>query len=590
MKIITIKCVKPYALFCLLILSCNAFSATLNPANNSAQEQIRQQERQRLLREQQEIKHDARGAGEQLQKITPAVSDVIPEHETPCFTIDQIKLVGDSADKFQFALSEVLHHSPHEQSPLGHCLGAEGINTVMARIQNAIIAKGFVTTRVLAIPQDLSSGTLQLVIIPGRVHDIRFSPEDGHYGAKWNALPINVGDLLNLRDIEQALENFKRVPTVEADIQIEPATVNSKGVAAKPGDSDLVIRYQQSKPFRVSVNADDGGGNSTGKYQGGVTISADNLLMLNDLAYFNFNHDLGGGNAGKHGTHGITAHYSIPWDYWLLSATVSDNKYYQSVAGATQTYLYSGASQNAELELNCLIYRDSTIKSGIAFGGFIKSSQNFINDIEIEVQRRKTAGWQLGVNYSQYFWQASLHVQAQYKHGTGAFNALSAPEQAFGEGTARFKLLTTNVNLNIPFSVNAPWGAQTLQYSGTVRGQWNDTPLTPQDRFSIGNRYTVRGFDGQLTLAADRGWLIRNDLSAPIAHSGQSIYIGADYGEVGGQSSDNLIGKYLAGTVIGLRGGYKGFSYDVFVGKPINKPKGYQTHATTAGFSLNWSY
>jgi hemolysin activation/secretion protein len=123
-----------------------------------------------------------------------------------------------------------------------------------------------------------------------------------------------------------------------------------------------------------------------------------------------------------------------------------------------------------------------------------------------------------------------------------------------------------------------------------VRGQWNDSPLTPQDRFSIGNRYTVRGFDGQLTLAADRGWLIRSDLSAPIAHSGQVIYIGADYGEVGGQSSENLIGKYLAGVVAGLRGGYKSLQYDVFVGEPVNKPKGYQTHATTAGFSLNWTY
>ena len=181
-------------------------------------------------------------------------------------------------------------------------------------------------------------------------------------------------------------------------------------------------------------------------------------------------------------------------------------------------------------------------------------------------------------------------MQAEYKHGTGAFNALSAPEEAFGEGTSRFRLLTTNVNLNVPFTFKAPWGAQALQYSGTVRGQWNDTPLTPQDRFSIGNRYTVRGFDGQLTLAADRGWLIRNDLSAPISHSGQAVYIGADYGEVGGQSSENLIGKYLAGTVIGLRGGFKSFQYDVFVGKPISKPKGYQTHSTTAGFSLYWSY
>jgi len=31
-------------------------------------------------------------------------------------------------------------------------------------------------------------------------------------------------------------------------------------------------------------------------------------------------------------------------------------------------------------------------------------------------------------------------------------------------------------------------------------------------------------------------------------------------------------------------------SYDVFMGKPINKPQGFATHESVAGFSLNYSY
>jgi hemolysin activation/secretion protein len=579
-----------------MLASQRAFAATpdeLAQQRLYQEQQALQYERERNLRQQQEIKPEVRLHNQAPNtQIQPAVVEDYPTNETPCFIINKIELVGELAAQFNSALKDV---TSGQHNAVSQCLGVIGINNALTHVQNHIVSQGFVTTRVLAAPQDIKTSTLQLTVIPGRVHAIRFSPAKGHYGARWNALPMNVGDVLNLRDIEQALENFKRVPTVEADIQIEPAQnqalgADNQATAVKPGDSDLVIRYQQSKPFRISVSADDSGSNSTGQYQAGITVSADNLFMLNDLAYVNFNHDLGGGDSGKRGTHGTIAHYSIPWDYWLLSATASDNKYNQSVAGATQTYIYSGTSQNAELELNRLIYRDATIKAGVSAGLFIKSSQNFIDDTEIEVQRRRTAGWQFGVNYSQYFGQASLDLQAEYKHGTGAFNALPAPEQAFGEGTSRFRLLTTNINLNVPLSVNAPWGTPALHYSATVRGQWNDSPLTPQDRFSIGNRYTVRGFDGQLTLAADRGWLIRSDLSAPIAHSGQVIYIGADYGEVGGQSSENLIGKYLAGVVAGLRGGYKSLQYDVFVGEPVNKPKGYQTHATTAGFSLNWTY
>lgn len=100
----------------------------------------------------------------------------------------------------------------------------------------------------------------------------------------------------------------------------------------------------------------------------------------------------------------------------------------------------------------------------------------------------------------------------------------------------------------------------------------------------------MRGFDGQFTLLADRGWFIRNDLSAALGNTGQSIYAGLDYGEVDGQSSELLPGRQLAGAVLGLRGGYRGFSYDAFIGKPIHKPHGFKTASTTAGFNLIWSF
>jgi len=459
----------------------------------------------------------------------------------------------------------------------------------MNRVQNAIIAKGYVTTRVLASPQDLKTGLLQLTVIPGHIGAIRFTPDSSKRVSMWNAAPINAGDLLNLRDIEQTLENLKRVPTADANIQIEPSSEN------KPGLSDVVVRYQQRLPLRVSLGVDDSGLNSTGKYLGSTTLSGDNLLSLSDMFYVNYNHDLGGGDTGKRGTKGYTAHYSIPWDYWLLSATTSSNDYHQEVAGASQNYIYSGTSQNAEVKLSRLIYRNSINKTNLSLRGFLRKSFNYIDDTEIEVQRRRTAGWELGFNQNWYIGAAILDYNLAYRRGTGAEDAMAAPEQGSDEGTSRMKMLLGDINLSVPFSVNAPWGSQALQYSGTLRGQTNYTPLTPQDRFSIGNRFTVRGFDGQQTLVADHGWLMRNELIAPIASSGQSVYWGLDYGEVGGQSSKYLIGKYLAGTVLGLRGSIGSerlgsLNYDVFVGKPINKPQGFATHESVAGFSLNYTY
>ena len=100
----------------------------------------------------------------------------------------------------------------------------------------------------------------------------------------------------------------------------------------------------------------------------------------------------------------------------------------------------------------------------------------------------------------------------------------------------------------------------------------------------------MRGFDGESVLLAERGWLIRNDLGLALGASSQELYLGVDYGEVEGASSEFLIGKRLAGGVIGLRGGYKGLAYDMFLGQPIAKPTGFKTASTTTGFNVSWTF
>lgn len=538
------------------------------------QQSIQQQQRERTLRDTLEPSTDVRLPRER----GTILSERIPDGESPCFEISQITLAGEEAETFQFSLDDVITgHDP----AIGRCLGIQGINAALSRIQNAIIAKGFVTTRVLASPQDLSLGQLVFTVIPGRIHAIRFAKDtDSRRGRYWNALPANEGDLLNLRDIEQALENFKRVPTSEADIQIEPATE----LNVKHGESDIVIRYQQAVPFRLTLSVDDGGSRSTGKQQGSATFSGDNLLTLNDLFYFSVNHDLANGS-GEHGTRGHTLYYSLPFGYWLVSASASKNDYHQSVAGANQTFSYSGESSHAELKLSRLIYRDAVRKTSVSFQTYFNTSRNYIDDTEIEVQRRRMAGWQANLTHKEFIGSATLDADLAYRHGTGLFNAQPAPEEAFGEGTARPEIIKLALNFNQPFTL----GEQRLRYNSTWRGQWNKTPLIVQDRFAIGGRYTVRGFDGELTLSSERGWLLRNELGLILGRSGQELYLGLDYGHVSGPSAQNLLGTHLAGGVVGIRGGYKGFYWDLFTGGPISKPKGFKG-AGVSGFNLTWSY
>lgn len=550
-------------------------------------EQQRQQERERALREQNE-----RSIDERLPTGLAAPTQRIPASESPCFRIDRVLLVGDHAESFQWALDHL--DGPDGDDPaLGRCLGTDGVNVVMERVQAAVIAKGWVTTRVLAAPQDLSKGTLSLTLLPGRIAAIRLgagsaSPLLGSSALLLSAIPARVGDLLNLRDIEQGLENLKRAPTADADIKIEPSSAKD----AKPGDSDLVVKYVQPRHWRVSLTLDDSGTDSTGRNQGGATLSLDNPFGLNDLFYVSANHGVASPlfRGAAKGNESQTAHYSLPYGYWALALTASQSEYHQRVAGLNQAYVYSGESGNAEIKLSRLLYRDQHRKTAMALKAFRRSSRNFVDDTEIEVQHRVVGGWELSLNHKEFVGSATLEATVAHKRGTGAFGSIVSPEESFGEGTSRMKLYTAEVSFTAPFKLNLAGGERRLRYVGLVRAQWNRTPLTPQDRFAIGGRYSVRGFDGETSLVSDRGWLIRNDLGWVPGQGGIELYLGIDYGRVGGRSVAELIGRDLAGGVVGARGGWKRLSYDLFAGTPISKPRGYPTADITLGFNLSASF
>ena len=488
------------------------------------------------------------------------------------------------------------NREPNDKA-VGLCLGANGINTIMKLVQNAIIDRGYVTTRILAQPQDLKSGKLTLTVVPGKVGKVKFDKNSkrGFWRSNgFGAIPFYGGNILNLRDIEQGLENLKRAQTVEADIKISPG--------AKPNESNLIIATEQKKvPFHGSISLDDTGTRSTGKIQINVTLAFDNPFSVNDLFYFNFGRDVLGydripttddeGNStgrGRGGVNNWSAYYSVPFGKWQLALDANSYSYNQLVAGANQTLEYKGRSSSQNITLSRMLYRDRKRKLTGYVKGWTKSSNNFIDDTEIDVQRRRTAGYELGAHYKEFFGQKTLGLEFGFRKGTGANGSLRAPEELFGEGTSRMAIFTAGANFNMPFEFKK----KKFVFNTSFRGQLNKTPLVVQDKFSIGDRNTVRGFDGDRRLLADRGFNLRNELGMKLGRMHQ-VYAGLDGGHVFGSSTEFLIGNTLIGGAIGIRGQVKqlkNVQYDAFVGTPISKPSGFRTDPVTYGFNLVYRF
>ena len=557
--------------------------------------QIDAQQQQRQRQQQVERANRLQSRPDVRLDVTSNQANPFPQNETPCFDIYKISLLDYAADnhhspsQFQLALTKTARDF-NLKLPL--CIGTKGINALVSQIQNRIIDQGYVTTRVVVPEQDLSQGELTLMVILGKIKNILVS-DVGNTARftrlhSWTGFTFDSGDLLNLRDIEQSLENLKRSPTADANIEIVP----SHAVDAMVGESDLNVTYAQGFPFRLNLSLDDSGAKSTGKWQGGVTLSWDNLFSANDLFYASFTHSIGkrphrvGDDKGARSSKSWQFYYSIPWGYWHLALSHSTHDYHQELAGAFTQYIYSGESETDKATLSYLLYRDATRKTTVYGGLWSRQSKNFIDDGEIEVQRRRMAGWEAGLNHREYLQQATLDLGINYKRGTGLRRALKAAEELWREGSSRPVILTASLNLTLPFQIQT----QAFRFSTDWSMQWNKTPLLQQDRFSLGGRYTVRGFDGELTLTGERGWLSRNELSWNVLHSDQWLYAAFDGGRVSGWSTKQQLGKSLVGAALGLHGGVKGFYYDVFVGKPLNKPDGFRTSGTVTGFTIGYSF
>lgn len=553
----------------LCLLSNPSHAQVPSSAQRDIEEQRRAQEREDQLRRQQKRPPEVRGTAAAATQLLR-----LPTHETPCFEIRQIELRGDTDKRFAWVLN-ALNSADADDAPLHKCLGDKGLGIVLKRAQDALVAKGFITTRIFAQPQDVSQGRLVLTLLPGRIRSIRFEPAAPGISS---ALPAQAGQVLNVRDIDQALENLNRVPTANADFQIIPAE--------QPDQSDLVLRYRQGFPLRLSISADDSGTKYTGRYQGTATVSWDNPLHINDLLYLSSGHDLGGGDSGPRGTRSLTMHYSVPYGYWTLGTTFTDSSYHQTVAGIHQNYVYSGTSGTAEIKLARLLYRDAVGKTTAYLKAFERHSSNYVDATEVMVQRRAVGGWELGVGHKQFAGAATVELNLAYKRGTGDFDSLRAPEEAWGGGTSRFGLIAADASLAYPFTL----AHQALRYDASLRVQDNTTPLTPQDRLNIGGRYSVRGFDGDLSLSGERGYVLRQDISALWGACRQEIYVGIDHAEVAGPSTALQAGQRLTGGVVGLRGTYKNMRYDAFVGSALYQPEGFKTSDTTAGFNLTLNF
>lgn len=449
----------------------------------------------------------------------------------------------------------------------GKCIGAGEIQKMLEDITAYYIEAGYATTRVYLPSQDLSTGTLHIDITEGIVSDVRLQEGDGGSVFLYDAFPGVKGDVLNLRDFEQGLDQINRLQSNNATLDITPGD--------KVGESVVVIRNNRSKRWHLNMSADDYGTTSTGKHQASATASYDNLLGINDYLSVMHRKTVPFNDYERQST-ASSVLMSVPMGPATLTGGYSYSDYDSTLKAVGGDMHLDGDNRSLFGTLDYVLYRDQDYKVTASGTLTKKIGRNYIAGQKLGVSSRKLTVMDVGVNASVPLLGGSGTIGVGYSRGLKLLDALKdSPSQPDDAPRAQFEKYTLNASWFRPFTL----GGELFDWSTQLTAQTAWDTLYGSEQISIGGIYTVRGFQEE-TLANDDGYYVRNDLTMHRGLGsvyGQTImlspYLALDAGAVTGRAPGTPHGTLIGGAA-GFRLGAGPANFEMFTGHSLKAPDG----------------
>ncbi|MCO7504905.1 MULTISPECIES: ShlB/FhaC/HecB family hemolysin secretion/activation protein [Pseudomonas] len=530
------------------------FFASADPLQTPGDRDLIRDRQERLLQEQ-------RKRLQELQSLpgraAPQVPASTPE-DTRCFTIRHIVLEGAEhlGEREQRRLLE-----PYE----GQCLGVGQLNALLKVVTDHYLNRGYITTRAYLPQQDLSSGTLQITVVEGRLDGLDSSSLASPRELAM-AFPGTTGEVLNLRELEQLVDQLTRLPSRQAQLELVPGD--------EVGSSRVQLQGQRDKPWRVSATRNNDGDRSSGEQQMGLGLDWDSPLGLADQFSLRANQDA----VSDHWRHSDSQYlnYSVPWGWWTFTYSYNQSYYRTRDDSSGFPFKLDGDSQMHQLRVERVIHRDALSKTAVNLGISHLRTNNYLDDSLIDVSSTRLSESQLGVNHGRRIGTAFLNLDAGWQQGIGAFDAQGAGDPHGTEPVARYNKYSLTLSYLQPFTL---WG-EAFSFDSLATGQRSEDPLYSPQRISVGGLNSVRGFKQQ-TLTGNSGGYWRNQLRwrRPVSWAPLQPFVqeyGAalayDVGVIKGDHNNPDTHGRLSGNAVelNLRGQY--FAASVSFARSLQRP------------------
>ncbi|WP_219951197.1 ShlB/FhaC/HecB family hemolysin secretion/activation protein [Dickeya zeae] len=539
--------------------SVSAFCAPLNPA-----------ERNEIQQYQSDVIEQSRQQREALQQLNNIVQAPLKADNTPqgpCFTLHEIR----------FNHSTLL--SPRDQATLtadylNRCNNLEHINQLVHDVSNWYIQRGYITSRAFLSEQDLSGGVLQLEILEGRLEKITINKQTERMTR--TAFPAREGDILNLRDIEQGMEQMNRMPSQQVTIEILPGSM--------PGYSVVNLTREARLPFSGGLTFDNSGQKSTGQEQLTGSLMLDNLFGVADQWFLTAGHS--SRFATSHDAEMLQAGFSLPYGYWSLGYSYAQSRYRNTFINRDFPWRSTGDSDTHRLSLSRVVFRNGTMKTALAGAISQRTGNNYLNGALLPSSSRTLSSVSFGVNHSQKLWGGLATVNPTYNRGVRWLGAETDTDKSADAPRAEFNKWTLSASYYHPVT-------DSITYLGSLYGQYSARALYGSEQLTLGGESSVRGFREQYT-AGNRGAYWRNELNwqtwqLPVV--GTVTFMAAiDGGHLYNHKQDDATAASLWGGAVGVTVANRWLSQQVTMGWPISYPAWLQPDTMVVGYRVGVSF
>lgn len=536
---------------------------------------IQRQEQERIERDQEAARRlPDRIDGIDTRSLLPKIE--VPSIGAACRQISSISINGApnlSLSERQRIIGEFI----------GHCLNVRDIERILAQITKYYVDRGFITTRAYLPQQDLSKGHLEILVVEGVVEKILIEDGNAKSVSPENVFPRVAGNLLNLRDLEQGIDQINRLSSNSAQLDIQPGE--------KTGASRVVVRNAPRSPYHLSLSGDNQGSEATGKRQAGLTAGVDNFLGFNENISATHRESVPH-DPDHRFSDSDNINFSIPFGYTTFSLGTSYSSYVSTIRVPSGLDLISrGNNKTDNVRLDRVMYRNQSTRFSLAATLATKAARNYLDDQFLGVSSRNLTVFDIDSTLNTGFAGGVLTLDLGYSMGLDAMGALHDPANLPDwAARAQFSKLKTGFNYARPFRVFN----KDASFSSQLTGQKANNTLYGSEQIAIGGLYSVRGFVRNV-LSGDDGYYLRNEISVqqPMHIGGETmasrIYVGYDTGEVRNRPANIPQGR-LAGMAIGIAVNWRGATWEFFNTRPLTLPSTMTKESSQTWFRVVYAY